>query len=101
LELSPTSGPRPGRSTDPIPIRPRRAAEQAPTPQAAAGLEPQDHVDVSSLGRELAEAELRTGDGAELRFDLVARLRAEVRDGTYRLDAQALARAMIERGEQA
>jgi anti-sigma28 factor (negative regulator of flagellin synthesis) len=56
---------------------------------------------VSTLGRELAEADLRTGGDAELRFDLVSRLRAEVRDGTYRTDAQALARAMVERGEQA
>jgi anti-sigma28 factor (negative regulator of flagellin synthesis) len=62
---------------------------------------PQDRIDVSTLGRELAEADLRTGGDAELRFGLVSRLRAEVRDGTYRTDAQALARAMVERGEQA
>jgi flagellar biosynthesis anti-sigma factor FlgM len=59
-----------------------------------------DRVQLSTLGRELAEAEVRTGDGAELRIDLIARLRAEVRDGTYHPDPQALAKAMVERGER-
>jgi anti-sigma28 factor (negative regulator of flagellin synthesis) len=56
---------------------------------------------VSALARDLASAEAATGGAGELRFDLVSRLRAEVRGGSYRLDAQALARAMVERGEQA
>jgi flagellar biosynthesis anti-sigma factor FlgM len=99
LEIPPTSDSRPVRSTDPVPIRRRRDPEPASKPDG--GVPPLDRVDVSELGRELAEADLRTGEGADLRFDLVSRLRAEVQDGTYRLDAQALARAMLERGEQA
>ena len=97
MELPHTSGSQPIRNTDPVPIRPRRPAEQPAEGQP----DPRDRIEVSDLGRELAEAEVCTGDDAELRFDLVARLRAEVADGTYRLDAQALARAMLERGERA
>lgn len=99
MELPTASGSSPLRNTEPIPIRSRRAPEPTPAPEPPAV--PKDRVDVSELGQELAEAEIRTGEGAELRFDLVSRLRSEVRDGTYRLDAQALARAMLERGEQA
>lgn len=98
MELSPSSDSRPVRNTDPVPIRPRRPAEPTAAPEAKA--DPQDRIDVSALGRELAEADLRTGEGADLRVELVSRLRAEVREGTYRLDAQALARAMLERGDQ-
>lgn len=99
MERLPASESRPVRNTDPVPIRPRRDPEPAPKAEASAA--PRDRIDVSELGRELAEADLRTGDGADLRFDLVSRLRAEVQDVTYRLDAQALARAMLERGEKA
>lgn len=90
-------------STDPIPLRPRRGAARprAAEPQPAAQPERPDRVQLSNLGRELAEAELRTGDDAALRIDLISRLRAQVREGTYRTDAQALARAMLERGDRA
>ncbi len=95
MELSRLSGSPPDPSTGPIPLRSRRGAEPV-RPHSPR----EDSIEVSALGRDLARAEAATGDAGELRFDLVSRLRAEVRAGTYRIDAQALARAMVERGEQ-
>jgi anti-sigma28 factor (negative regulator of flagellin synthesis) len=101
LPVPPPSGPQP-RNTDPVPLRPRLAPAR-PAPEARPLAKPgrPDRVQLSDLGRELAEAELRTGDDAEPRIDLIARLRSEVLDGTYRTDARALARAMLERGDRA
>lgn len=95
MELSRLSGSTPGPNTDPVPLRGRRAGDPA-----RARLPREDRIEVSALGRDLAQAEAAAGGAGELRFDLVSRLRAEVRAGTYRIDAQALARAMVERGEQ-
>lgn len=70
----------------------------ARTPAAGGG---RDRIELSPQAQELARAEQAVQDSGELRFDVVSKLRSEVRDGTYRVDARAVARAMVERGERA
>ena len=73
-------------------------AEAARTPAAGSG---RDRIELSPQAQELARAEQAVQDSGELRFEVVSKLRSEVRDGTYRVDARAVARAMVERGERA
>lgn len=89
--LSPLSRPQ----GDPVPLhdypRARHAASNPP---------PTDRVEVSARGRGLARVEAAVEGAADLRFGLVSRLRAAARDGSYEVDADAVARAMMRRGEQ-
>jgi anti-sigma28 factor (negative regulator of flagellin synthesis) len=73
--------------------RPSHSAPPSPPPTQARRPR-RDSVELSDEGRLLSQAE------DQFRFDLVSRLRAEVRCGTYSVDPRALARAMVERGEQ-
>lgn len=83
------------------PASPRAAAAGASSAPVGSS---SDRIEVSPQARELARAEQAAHEAVQqsgdLRFDVVSRLRAEVRDGTYRVDAQVVARAMVERGEQ-
>jgi len=53
----------------------------------------EDSINLSSAARDVADA-----DPAE-RDELVRRIRAQVQAGTYRVDADAVARQMVDRGE--
>ncbi len=72
--------------------------DAARTPAAGSG---RDRIELSPQAQELARAEQAVQESGELRFEVVSKLRSEVRDGTYRVDARAVARAMVERGERA
>ncbi len=87
------------RTSNPIEgvARPRARAGRAASPAG----QQRDQVEVSSAGRDLARVEVAVGGAGELRFDVVSRLRAEVKAGEYHVDPGAVARAMVERGEQA
>ena len=53
----------------------------------------EDSINLSSAARDVANA-----DPAQ-RDELVRRIRAQVQTGTYRVDADAVAREMVDRGE--
>lgn len=65
--------------------QPRRAGD--------AGGRSEDSINLSSAARELASAP------PEAREDLVRRIRQQVQDGTYRPDAEAVARRMVDGGD--
>ena len=96
MQSSPISGVTPPSTpidglTGPRP----RTAPAAPADPA------RDQVEVSGAGRDLARAEAAVERAGDLRLDVVSRLRAAVKAGTYRVDPHAVARAMVERGERA
>jgi flagellar biosynthesis anti-sigma factor FlgM len=62
---------------------------------------PQDSIELSSAARDLQRAEEAARASGDLRFDVVSRLRSAVNGGTYRIDPQAVAQAMVNKGEQA
>lgn len=62
----------------------RQPADQAPR---------EDSINLSSAARDVANA-----DPAQ-RDELVRRIRSQVQAGTYRVDADAVARQMVDRGE--
>lgn len=63
-----------------------RRSSEAPVPR-------EDSINLSSAARDVANA-----DPAE-RDELVRRIRAQVQAGTYRVDADAVARGMVDRGD--
>ena len=84
-------------SVEPAPLRGRQT--RAAVSQQAATTS--DRIEVSEAARTLARAEQAAASSADFRFEIVSRLRDEVSAGTYTVSADALARAMVERGEQA
>lgn len=67
-----------------------RQAYRQPTDEAAPR---EDSINLSSAAREVADA-----DPAE-RDELVRRIRSQVQAGTYRVDADAAARGIVDRGD--
>lgn len=61
--------------------------------QAEAAAPAEDSINLSSAARDVSKA-----DPAE-REALVRRIRSQVQSGTYRVDPDALARQMVDRGE--
>lgn len=86
------SGPAPLRPVHPASRRPQAAQQPAASPSARA--EQHDRIDLSDQARGLARAE--TPEAREAR---VQALRSAVTDGTYRVDAQDLARRIADRGD--
>ena len=82
------------------PVRPVRQRTRSAETQHV-GATSQDSIEVSSAARELQRAEEAARASGDLRFDVVSRLRSAVNDGTYRVDAHAIAQAMVAKGESA
>ena len=59
-----------------------------------------DRVELSGPGRDLSRAEQAVEQAADLRFEVVNALRAAVKAGDYKVDARAVAAAMVKRGEE-
>src|SRR5262245_41449139 len=76
----------------------REAADAAST-GAAAGASPGDGVELSDQARLAARASAAVNAAPDVREALVAELRQRVQDGTYRVDDDALARALLAEGE--
>ncbi len=64
-----------------------------PRPEGGAQDRAEDSINLSSAARELASAP------PEAREDLVRRIREQVQDGRYRVDPDAVARRMVNRGD--
>lgn len=84
-----------------VPPSAPRGAGRADASRPAAASRGRDRIELSTEAVELARAEQAVQESDDLRFDVVARLRGEVRDGAYRIDARAVARAMVDRGDRA
>ena len=78
----------------PLPLKPPAGAEPTRAPGRA-----RDRVDVSSAGRELAEAAAAVAASPGERAELIERLRQQIADGSYQADAEAVARALLQRLE--
>jgi flagellar biosynthesis anti-sigma factor FlgM len=74
----------------PIQITPGRGQDGEPAGAAGGG---QDRIELSAAAQDFARAEEAVRGAGDLRFGLVSQLRADVRGGTYRVDAQAIAHA--------
>lgn len=68
-----------------------RAYSSGPRPQQPAPRE--DSINLSSAARDLANADPAS------REELVERIRSQVQAGTYQVDADAVAREMMRRGD--
>ena len=90
-ENTPLTTPDVGR-TQPLA---RRTVERAP--ETVGSERPAATVELSSRSRELHEA-LRAANGApEIREDVVSDVRRRLADGTYRIDDEVVARALLDR----
>lgn len=98
------------------PVRPqdasgvyRRQVANTPPPAHERGRGPEraghgrrsDQIDLSERARELRSAVAAVANQPELRAELVAALRQQIDDGTYRVDARAIARALLAEGSDA
>lgn len=89
----------PVRPRAPISIEAAREAAAQRAREAADGAERRDSVSLSPEGAQLLRFErAATADSPE-RAALVERLKAQLRDGSYRTDPTAIARALLERDE--
>ena len=71
------------------PDRARQAGRREAAPSAGS----EDSINLSSAARDLATAP------PEERAEIVRRIRSQVDAGSYRLDADAIARHMVDRGD--
>lgn len=93
-------------TNDPVRIQPaavERAAATRPAPKAAdvkpaerAG-QPAARVEFSARARELHAAREAAQAAPDVREDKVADARQRIENGTYRVDAEAIARRMLDR----
>jgi flagellar biosynthesis anti-sigma factor FlgM len=87
-----------GSTNNPVPpVTPRVRGRRSERVGSAS----QDSIELSSAARDLQRAEEAARASGELRFDVVSRLRSAVNGGNYRIDPQAVAQAMVNKGEQA
>ena len=96
IEGTPPSDPAPRVQPLRSPPRPRPAAgaEQA---RPAGGA--RDRVEVSGTARELAAAAAAVDAADGERTELILRIRQQIADGGYEADAEAVARALLDRLE--
>ena len=57
-----------------------------------------DHVELSSQAQEMQRALEAVNDQPEIRADRVTELRAQIADGTYRVDARTIAARLVQEG---
>ncbi len=83
----------------PISIEAAREAAAQRAHEATGGDDRRDSVSLSPKGAELLRFELAAIADSPERAALVERLKEQLRDGSYRPDPTAIARALLERDE--
>ena len=87
--------------SDPAPrAEPVRLPQPARSPEAAAARDARrDQLDLSDAARELAAAAQAAAGADADRAELVLEIRRQIAEGSYEPDAEAVARALLERLE--
>ena len=83
----------------PISIEAARQAAAQRAREAGGGADRRDSVRLSPQGAQLLRFERAVAADSPEREALVERLKAQLRDGSYRPDPTAIARALLERDE--
>jgi flagellar biosynthesis anti-sigma factor FlgM len=77
----------------------QRAAKTSGVDASPDGGGRRDAVQLSREGRRMASFDAAAADAPEQRSEIIARLKAEVDAGDYRVNQEALAAAMLDRDE--
>ena len=93
-------GPNRIASGEPTPVQTGTVPEAAPPASGDAPVGGRDRVTVSDEGRLRARAEAAAAAATETRAELVSELREQVASGTYDLDPDAIARALVDHQER-
>jgi flagellar biosynthesis anti-sigma factor FlgM len=80
-------------------VRPARPARERTRVDSPATGSRHDRVELSASARELAAAIGATGAADADRTDLILRIRQQIAEGGYEPDAEAVARALLDRLE--